>query len=132
MERFTYKRSEKLKSRKQIELLFIKKQSISIYPIRISYLQVNEEIEANSLKVGVGTSKRNFKKAIDRNRVKRLLRESYRLYKLPLHKIVQEKNIHLIVFFHYYSRNILSQTELHKKMELGINKIVALLHEPLA
>lgn len=132
MDRATYKRAEKLKSKKQIELLFSKKQSISIYPIRISYLQVDEDVFGNSLKVGIGTSKRNFKKAVDRNRVKRLLRESYRLHKFPLHNIVQEKNIHLIVFFHYYSRNILSQTELHQKMDMGINKLVALFHEPLA
>jgi ribonuclease P protein component len=132
MQKATYKRAQKLKSRKQIELLFSKKQSISVYPIRISYLITNGEASNEYLKAGVGSSKRNFKRAVDRNRVKRLLRESFRLHKLPLEQYLTEKQTHLITFFHYYSRTILTQEEQHEKMKIAIDKLVALLNETLA
>ena len=80
----TYNKHEKLKSQKAIEHLFIEGQSVVAYPLRMVYLK-NEE----GLKVGVSASKRNFKKAVERIRVKRLLREGYRLNKTMLidHKI---------------------------------------------
>jgi ribonuclease P protein component len=73
---FTYKKYEKLKSKKAVEQLFTSGKSVSAYPLRLVYLKNNE-----ALKVGVSVSKRNFKLAVHRNRIKRLLREAYRLNK---------------------------------------------------
>jgi ribonuclease P protein component len=81
---FTYNKHEKLKSKKAIEQLFSEGKSISAYPLRLVYVENSE-----TLKVGVSVSKRNFKKAVDRIRIKRLLREAYRLNKQQL----VEKNI---------------------------------------
>ncbi len=75
--KFTYNKTEKLKNEKAIGKLFTEGQSISAYPLRLVYLK-NETI---GLKVGVSVSKRNFKKAVDRIMIKRLLRENYRLNK---------------------------------------------------
>lgn len=77
---FTYPQQEKLKSKKLIEKLFTEGKSVSAYPLRMVYLSTsfNEDVLA---KTGVSVSKRNFKKAPDRNRIKRLLREAYRLNK---------------------------------------------------
>jgi len=75
----TYNKHEKLKSKKAIEQLFSEGKSISAYPLRLVYLK-----NSDTLKVGVSTSKRNFKKAVHRIRIKRLLREAYRLNKQQL------------------------------------------------
>jgi len=77
--RLTYNKHEKLKSQKTIEKLFLEGKSISAYPLRLVYLKHND-----CNKVGVSVSKRNFKRAVDRIRIKRLLREAYRLNKTML------------------------------------------------
>ncbi|MFV0541408.1 MAG: ribonuclease P protein component [Aestuariibaculum sp.] len=78
--RLSFNKKEKLKSKKLIEQLFTEGQSVSAYPLRLVYLQTTytENIIA---KTGVSVSKRNIKNAVDRNRVKRLMREAYRLHK---------------------------------------------------
>jgi ribonuclease P protein component len=77
---YTFKKSEKLKSKKLIERLFVEGKSVSVFPLRLVYLQTSFE-DGVKIKAGVSVSKRNFKKAVDRNRIKRLLREVYRLNK---------------------------------------------------
>lgn len=76
--KFTFNKKDKLKSQKLIEKLFLEGKSISAFPLRLIYLKT-EYSEGQFIKAGVSVSKRNFKKAVDRNRIKRLLRESYRL-----------------------------------------------------
>lgn len=77
---YTFKKSEKLKSKKNIEQLFLEGHSVVAFPLRLVYLQMPFKDSAN-IKIGVSVSKRNFKKAVDRNRIKRLMREAYRLNK---------------------------------------------------
>ena len=77
---YSFKKYEKLKSKKGIEQLFAEGRSVSVFPLRLVFLQTTFK-DAIPLKVGVSVSKRNFKKAVDRNRIKRLLRETYRLNK---------------------------------------------------
>ncbi|WP_188617386.1 ribonuclease P protein component [Cloacibacterium rupense] len=75
---FKYPQEEKLKQKNDISLLFEKGKWQTFGKIRvISYS--SEEITQH--KLGVSVSKRYFKKAVDRNRAKRLLREVYRLHK---------------------------------------------------
>jgi len=69
----SYSNKEKLKSKKLVEKLFNEGKVVSVFPLRLIYLK-----EGDANKVGVSVSKRNFKLAVDRNRVKRLLREAYR------------------------------------------------------
>lgn len=78
----TYPNSEKLKSRKTIDLLFSEGKSIARFPLRLVYVAV-PQMDA-PLKMGVSASKKHFKKAVDRNYVKRVLREVYRLNKQSL------------------------------------------------
>jgi len=78
--KFTFKKKDKLKSRKLIEKLFDEGKSVTVFPLRMLYLKTTHE-DGSVIKTGVSVSKRNFKKAVDRNRVKRLLRETYRLNK---------------------------------------------------
>lgn len=75
---YRYPRTEKLKNKKEISLLFEQGKWFSYKELSIISLQ-KEDLD--SPKVGVSVSKRFFKRAVDRNRVKRLLREVYRLNK---------------------------------------------------
>lgn len=75
--KYTYPKEEKLKSRNTIDLMFSEGRSVSKYPLRLVYVPLPETTE-NQIKVGVSVSKRHFKKAVDRNYFKRLLRETYR------------------------------------------------------
>ena len=76
----SYSKTEKLKSKKLIDLLFNEGQSVSVYPLRLVYLNMVLESDLK-VKTGVSVSKRHFKNAVSRNRIKRLLREAYRLNK---------------------------------------------------
>jgi ribonuclease P protein component len=76
----TYPQKEKLKSKKLIDQLFTEGQSVSAFPLRLVYLGTTFDDDV-VLKTGVSVSKRHFKTAVDRNYIKRLLREAYRLNK---------------------------------------------------
>lgn len=78
MKKYGYATHEKLKQKKEISFLFEKGKWRSCGRLRI--ISVKDDSILNQ-KVGVSVSKRNFKKAVDRNRIKRLLREAYRLNK---------------------------------------------------
>ncbi len=77
---FQYSKKDKLKSKKLIEQLFSEGKAITVYPLRLIYLKTEFEDES-ILKTGVSVSKRLHKTAVARNRIKRLLREAYRLNK---------------------------------------------------
>lgn len=77
---FTYPKKEKLKSKKLIDQLFTEGKSVSAFPLRLVYLGTTFD-DAVMAKTGVSVSKRNFKTAVARNHIKRLLREAYRLNK---------------------------------------------------
>ena len=77
---FTFSKKEKLKSQKLIEHLFSQGKTVVAYPLRLVYIETTfgDDVRA---KVGVSVSKRHFKHAVNRNRIKRLMREVYRLNK---------------------------------------------------
>lgn len=79
-----YPKAEKLKSKTTIDLLFSKGKSVGKYPLRLVFVEITEDgIQQN--KTGVSVSKKYFKKAVDRNYFKRVLRETYRHNKHILH-----------------------------------------------
>lgn len=69
--------SEKLKSKILIDRLFTEGRSIKVFPLKLIYLPI-EDPSAKTCKTGVSVPKRNFKKAVDRNYFKRLMREAFR------------------------------------------------------
>ncbi|MFC0428405.1 ribonuclease P protein component [Chryseobacterium scophthalmum] len=81
MSEFKYPKEEKLKKENEITLLFAKGKWRSCGNLRIIILKNNPDLQSENVKLGVSVSKRYFKKAVYRNRVKRLLRECYRLNK---------------------------------------------------
>lgn len=117
--RLTLSKEEKLKSRKQIEKLFVEGDSMKEYPLRLKYLKISDV--NNSVKTTFSVPKRNFKLAVKRNRIKRLLRESYRKNK---DVFVQGLTGEYIIMFMYTDRIEWSQVDLEKKVKRLMNKFV--------
>ena len=93
----SYNKIEKLKSKKLIEQLFSEGEIITLHPLRLIFIEAsfNDDVK---FKVGVSVSKRNFKKAVDRNKVKRLLREAYRLNKSIIFNNITTQNAFMILY----------------------------------
>jgi len=120
---FSYNKFEKLKSRKQIELLFAQGKSISSFPVKVFYLPV-EHTPEHPVQVGVGVSARNFKKAVDRNTIKRRMREAYRLHKLPLHEHLIAKQKSVAVFILWIDKQLPTAAALQDLMPGVLEKLI--------
>jgi ribonuclease P protein component len=111
-------KKEKLKSKKLIEQLFLEGQSISAFPLRLVYLPISFN-DNTIVKTGVSVSKRNFKKAVDRNRIKRLLRESYRLHKASYFNNITTQYAFMIL---YIGNDKPTLTQIETRMKLLFKK----------
>ena len=120
---YNFNKQEKLKSRKLIEQLFASGNTFLLFPIKVVYLIVEESMDF-PIKIGVSASKKNFKTAIDRNRIKRLLRENYRICKHPLHNYITVSGKQVALFFMYIDKKLPENALLQKKMPLVIDKLI--------
>ena len=108
---FTYPKNERLKSKTTIGFLFSEGKSVSKYPLRLVYRQAEADSE-EKIKMGVSVSKKYFKKAVDRNYFKRVLRETYRLNK---HLLLDHINEPYSIMFFYQTKDKLSYEEINTK-----------------
>ena len=100
MIRFTLTKEERLSSQKEIELLFEEGKSLSRHPIRIIWRKLDLAKGHPPAQVLFSVSKRKFSKAVERNRIKRLMRESYRLSKPAFYEsIPQGMAFHIAIIF---------------------------------
>ena len=119
---FTYGKDEKLKSRKAIESLFTSGHSFTVYPIKLLYkLDVADK---GDLKAGVAVSTRLFNKAVDRNRIKRLIRESYRTQKNELQETAKSQQLVLHVFFIYLDKSKTNYPAICETMKKCLDKLL--------
>jgi len=125
---FSYQSKEKLKSRRLLDQLFTNGKSVSVFPVKAFYNEVDIALNF-PVKVGVGVSSRNFKKAVDRNRIKRLLREAYRLNKQPLIDFANTNNKKIIVFILFVDKTLPDAETLQNKIPLVIDKLIKQLNE---
>lgn len=91
-------------------------------------MPVTEELDF-PVKAGVGTSSRNFKKATDRNRVKRLLREAYRTEKMGLIDYTRANQKQVAIFFLYIDKVLPEYALIKTKMPIAIGKLIKQLNE---
>ncbi len=94
---FKFQKQEKLKHKKLIEKLFKEGKSVTIFPLKLFYLQC-EHSGTKLIQAGFSVSKKKFKHAVDRNRIKRQLREAYRLNKAEVYKLINKKYIIMVIF----------------------------------
>lgn len=119
--RFGFGRKEKLKSRKQIEELFLKGKNFSVFPLRVTYQFLpSEEAVAQ---VGVTAGKKYFKRAVDRNRIKRLIREAYRLQKSDLTEALKQRGQKGFFFFMYTDKTITSFSVIKEAMNKALKRL---------
>lgn len=96
-------KDQRLKSQKIIEELFNEGKSFASGSVRVHYLFIEK---GPCLQFGAGASTRNFKKSVDRNKIKRRLREAWRLQKPPLMELLLQQNHKLAVFFIYSGKEL--------------------------
>jgi ribonuclease P protein component len=107
----TFPKSERLSSQKIIDSLFTQGQSLSHRPFIIRFIPLPDQTIGHH-QVLISVSKRNFRKAVDRNKIKRLLREAYRLNK---HIISSLNNKHAIAYI-YTFKEILPFDQIESKL----------------
>jgi ribonuclease P protein component len=121
--KFTLGKEERLKSRKLIERVFREGKSFALFPFRVFCLSGGLP-PGVFLQAGFGAGNRNFKKAVDRNRIKRLTREAYRLQKHLLEEHLREKKQPLAVFFIYVGKELPDYPTVAGKIGLALQKLI--------
>ena len=119
--RNTFRKEEKLKKKNLITELFASGKSASVFPLKMVYLE-NDHESPFKVKAGVSVSKRNFKSAVDRNRIKRLMRESYRKNKHLIYNDDDTKK-HILMFIYQAKREV-SYEQMEEKMNELIQKFL--------
>ena len=114
-----------MKSRKQIDALFDAGKKINLFPFRLLYYVEHGKSE---IKAGFTVSSRTFPRAVDRNRIKRLTREGYRLQKKELENMVLKNGFRLHLFFIYTGREIVSQKEISAPVKQLLDKLAKVIY----
>ena len=118
MGNYTFRKDERLKKEKHIQELFTKGSSFYLFPFKILLLPVPDIGTIRSHQVLISVSKRNFPKAVDRNIVKRRIREAYRMEKA---KLPSEVLYHIGIL--YTHKEILPYADISSKMVHVVNRI---------
>lgn len=125
MPNFTFSKQERLCGRSAIEALFHQGHRIMVFPYSVSWMEAPcQDVPARVL---ITTSKRKFHNAVDRNRVKRLTRECYRLHKPELYQFLQEHQKQIVLSLNYVHTEIMDYATLSHKFD----KLVAQLESSM-
>ena len=96
-------------------------RSFSIFPLRVVWLSVEElDVQASIL---VSVSKRRFKRAVKRNRVKRQIREAYRLNKQPLLDVLSASQCRMAIVFIYLADELMDSSVIESKVKIALARI---------
>ena len=123
---FTFRKEERICSKKQIDQLFGGSSSHSVvaFPIRAVFMETSQEVGEPQVKMMVSVSKRHFKRAIKRNRIKRQLREAFRRNKSILtEKMALHPDKGMAVAFLWINGRLLESVQVEKKMCDVLNRI---------
>lgn len=121
----TLKKAERLNRKKVIGKMFTGgagARSFTVFPLRVVYL-LEPELKSQA-SVLISVPKRNFKHAVDRNWLKRQIRESYRLNKAPLLEALANRNEKMAISFLYLSDELMASDIIRKRMKVALEKMV--------
>lgn len=119
---YTFKKEERLYKRKNIEALFSKGAFFFSFPFKIIWLETEKQQDFPA-KLLISVPKRNFKRAVDRNRVKRLIREAYRKNKGLLYGALEFQNKYLNFAIIYTQKEIFSYQEIESSIIVMLEKL---------
>lgn len=123
----TFPKSEKLCGQLRIAALYKSGRRFVSFPMRVSYKVIEGSTDAP--KVLIWAPKALFKHAVDRNHLRRLMREAYRLQKQPLLDLCAKKSISLQLAFNYLDKELRSQADINEAMQKALRKIIKQLSE---
>ncbi|WP_163715175.1 ribonuclease P protein component [Mangrovibacterium lignilyticum] len=126
MSEFSLSKNDRLRSRKSIGELFAEGESFFIFPLKVVYRKLKFDDET-PVKAAFSVSKRNFKRAVKRNYLKRLMRETYRLNKGELASLLNEKGEQLGVMFIFAAKEEKDFQVVEKGMLKSLEKLKSLL-----
>lgn len=130
--KFTLGKNERLKSRKQIDQLFAEGKSFAVNPFRIYYVIDGQLSMVSELQFGIGVGAKNFKKAVDRNRIKRLTREAWRLQKNELKEKLKASGKQLNVFLIYTGKELPDFKIIKDKVAVALKKLADKIDENIS
>ena len=119
----TFPKQERLCGQLRIATLYKEGKRLTAFPLRVTYRRLEDDDSAP--KVLVWAPKSLFKHAVDRNRLRRLMREAYRLNAQPLHDFCQANRCSFLVAFNYMDKELRSQAEVTKAMQKALAKLTA-------
>lgn len=119
---FSFHKTERLCSKKIIDKLFIEGKTIFVYPVKIVFLETSLSSKF-PVQAVFTVGKRNFKRAVQRNLIKRRMREAYRLNKHRFYVEIGEKQV--AVFFIYTAKTISEYKQIETSVKKGLNKLLS-------
>ena len=118
---YTFKKNERLRRKKMVDKLFLKGKSLMAFPLRIQYMLEDKQDDA-AVQILVSVPKKRFKRAVDRNLLKRRIKEAYRLNKQSLIcQIADDKT--LVIACIYSSNEILNYEVIQNALIKGMGKL---------
>jgi len=119
----TFSKSEHLCGEKRITRLFTQGDAFIAYPLRVVFMiEPKKDVEPASVLVSV--PKKRFKRAVKRNRLKRLMREAFRLNKGMIIDALNDKQLQIHVAFNYVSDDELDYATVEKKMKTSLQRLI--------
>lgn len=119
----SFPKAEHLCGEKRIARLYTQGEAFMAFPFRVVF-RIEQKKDIAPASVMVSVPKKRFKRAVKRNRLKRLLREAYRLNKHALIDLLDEKQLQIHVAFNYVSDEELDFVTVEKKMKIALQKLM--------
>ena len=122
-ERYSFEKDERLSRLKIINQLFNSGNSLSLFPLKIHWMEVNENLNF-PVQVLINASKKTIKKASKRNLITRKIKEAYRLKKHILYKDLRSLNKSIVLAYIYIGQEIVSYKEIEEKLSNSFKLIL--------